>query len=781
MKILTLYPDGLPDLSPSGDTIPFRIHVGPITSGNRVVEDQLIWDSISHNVRKTLGLDMEAACLGALSHAQRDSNFDVLVMKGVMDFANDSRDDNFKEFAARASAECLVRFLRQCISKDSTTARSSDFSKHQRVLLECILFSTRLTNSAYSLDIRVSLGLTFKDLTSGQLFCGPLSPSDLLNQSGWRALLLHAPGGSGKSTFVKTLATKAIEKQIITFLLDLSVGCQIGDLDDDDLIYLLLDECSIHGGSSIFHSALQDESEVILIVDGLNEIYGDMSYRILKALEKMVRCNTSLRVVVADRMNPNEGINFMRATINPLTESEIRKVLPPSMLSNLSSAQWHLLSSPFFLDLQIKLCQGSSESGRMHEVGFQRQDIFNRYFNDIVNLDNTELEVIKVKAYEAYVAFGGRTFDKQWWEDAISEELASKLMRCGLTQDLARATTQGRCSFYHQLIHDYLVGLYIGSLPAEKWKGELFDFATFQSNSVESLSFAAEHLGKHSNIFLLSVYDWSYKTTSSLLHDLRANPVHGKALDDLAFIIAAKHAERMYDLFESTAIDAQKRLEESGTTESILFLKARSLDEVLDIIRDYQPSTEMSQAWQQLVLLDDASDLIDQALLVLQHNPVLSWTASNLLRRREIEDEQLAQLRMIYYLSMDPDMGSLRWRIVHTLGAFPTSKNISLLFSALYDDQYEWVRYGALRSLIECAYLSGHRELIINRIVSTAHILNSKLIRREVRRTALVKEANASWYRSVKKLVDAFFVLAPQSEIDVWTSLSQIIEDRIKC
>jgi hypothetical protein len=54
---------------------------------------------------------MEAAALGALTHAQRSRHLDTLVMKGVMDFANSGRDDHFKEYAARASAECLIAFL----------------------------------------------------------------------------------------------------------------------------------------------------------------------------------------------------------------------------------------------------------------------------------------------------------------------------------------------------------------------------------------------------------------------------------------------------------------------------------------------------------------------------------------------------------------------------------------------------------------------------------------------------------------------------------------------
>jgi hypothetical protein len=36
----------------------------------------------------------------------------MVVMKGVMDHADDLKSDNIKTFAARASAECLIAFLR---------------------------------------------------------------------------------------------------------------------------------------------------------------------------------------------------------------------------------------------------------------------------------------------------------------------------------------------------------------------------------------------------------------------------------------------------------------------------------------------------------------------------------------------------------------------------------------------------------------------------------------------------------------------------------------------
>lgn len=106
----------LPDLSATGVFQPFRLHVAPMGSGSRVIEDESIWNVVSRTMRKTLAVEMESAVLGELAHRQRHRGFDAVVMKGVMDFADQGRDDQFKEFAARASAECLLWFLRKALS-----------------------------------------------------------------------------------------------------------------------------------------------------------------------------------------------------------------------------------------------------------------------------------------------------------------------------------------------------------------------------------------------------------------------------------------------------------------------------------------------------------------------------------------------------------------------------------------------------------------------------------------------------------------------------------------
>jgi nucleoside phosphorylase len=90
--------------------LPLAIFVGPIASGNVVVKDGLTWDKLKGmGMRSVLGLDMEAAAIGEVARACKIEKW--IVIKGVMDHADPNKDDRFKPFAARASAEVLRVFL----------------------------------------------------------------------------------------------------------------------------------------------------------------------------------------------------------------------------------------------------------------------------------------------------------------------------------------------------------------------------------------------------------------------------------------------------------------------------------------------------------------------------------------------------------------------------------------------------------------------------------------------------------------------------------------------
>ena len=104
-------------------TLPFEIKVGPMASGNVVVKDGLTWDSLSTmGVRSAIGLEMEAAALGSAAHRLNIPHW--IVVKGVMDHADPNKDDRYKKFAARASADVLIKFLVDQLAK-KTSAQDS--------------------------------------------------------------------------------------------------------------------------------------------------------------------------------------------------------------------------------------------------------------------------------------------------------------------------------------------------------------------------------------------------------------------------------------------------------------------------------------------------------------------------------------------------------------------------------------------------------------------------------------------------------------------------------
>jgi nucleoside phosphorylase len=102
-KTSTLYPHELPC------SANFQIHVAPMTTGATVKEDKEIFSTLAGSARKVLALDMEASGLAALAEAH---DIPVLIAKGVSDFGDTFKDDRYREFGARASAEVLIKLLR---------------------------------------------------------------------------------------------------------------------------------------------------------------------------------------------------------------------------------------------------------------------------------------------------------------------------------------------------------------------------------------------------------------------------------------------------------------------------------------------------------------------------------------------------------------------------------------------------------------------------------------------------------------------------------------------
>jgi serine/threonine protein kinase/nucleoside phosphorylase len=96
-----------PDGPPSDPA--FRVHMGAIGSGKTVREDPELFTRLRRLVRKTMAVDMEAAAIGAVAEKFGCRS---LIVKAVSDHADHAKDDAFRLFACKASAEFLLEFLR---------------------------------------------------------------------------------------------------------------------------------------------------------------------------------------------------------------------------------------------------------------------------------------------------------------------------------------------------------------------------------------------------------------------------------------------------------------------------------------------------------------------------------------------------------------------------------------------------------------------------------------------------------------------------------------------
>ncbi|GAA0566468.1 hypothetical protein GCM10010172_57830 [Paractinoplanes ferrugineus] len=91
------------------ERLPFDVVDGAMASGSAVIAEPGIWDRLEARQRDTLALEMEAATIATVAHQRAVPHW--LVAKGVMDHADRDKDDRFKAFAARASAEVLFALL----------------------------------------------------------------------------------------------------------------------------------------------------------------------------------------------------------------------------------------------------------------------------------------------------------------------------------------------------------------------------------------------------------------------------------------------------------------------------------------------------------------------------------------------------------------------------------------------------------------------------------------------------------------------------------------------
>ncbi|KAF3217717.1 hypothetical protein TWF106_000256 [Orbilia oligospora] len=89
-----------------------RVHYGLIASGNQVVKDASLRDEIDSRLQsKVLCIEMEAAGL---------MKFPAVIVRGICDYADETKNDDWQEYAATVAAICGKELL-NCVHPSSTS------------------------------------------------------------------------------------------------------------------------------------------------------------------------------------------------------------------------------------------------------------------------------------------------------------------------------------------------------------------------------------------------------------------------------------------------------------------------------------------------------------------------------------------------------------------------------------------------------------------------------------------------------------------------------------
>lgn len=196
-EFLLLHPDGFPQIEPSS------VHFGAIATGKTVRQDEMLFDHLERLTRKTIGVDMEAAAIGVVAEF---THRPWVVVKAVSDHADSEKDDRYRHFACRASAQFVLEILEKHGPEWVRQARheepkyEDDASRQASAHLNQL--EKRRQEARAEGQSTTDIDMQIVDLKRVMRRGGMLHPGDILNS---RYQLLDKLGEGGFATVWKAL------------------------------------------------------------------------------------------------------------------------------------------------------------------------------------------------------------------------------------------------------------------------------------------------------------------------------------------------------------------------------------------------------------------------------------------------------------------------------------------------------------------------------------------------------------------------------------------------
>jgi hypothetical protein len=597
-----------------------------------------------------------------------------------------------------------------------------------------------------------------------------------------KRIVIRASAGAGKSMVAGRLARVVPDTGFLPVVLNLknwqkdrhSVELLKPDVDVQRRLSLLF-EVSIVDLPLARYEELAREQPALIIVDGLNEVAGEETVRkVVEVLDQHVR-ETAPRtaVLVADRAGSRAVFEhkWEFVTLNPLALAEVNERIDDAFghasFAALNQREQTLLQRPFFLKRAL-----DSPSPHLGSAAKALES----FFSDQLNIRDAVLDNLAEAAFGIYRDQQSSSFKPDTFRTKVGEPVWHQLTDASVIKEIATGLAQ----FDHQLQHDYLASRHVAT---GRWDTEAFDAITFQTNSYEPLSLVLEQLIDElkGEEFLKRVHDWNWGgAVFCIAESARSHERHHTPEVEVAMLAVA--CEKLFDPMRRSRAHLLEQLAvfPPGTVDR--YTGATSLNDIFAIVNEAPSARAWFTQWRTLFTRHGPPPLReDEIACIVDPDPITGWTAANVAKRFSVADPDLRQLRAYYHArkgtaSLD---ATIRWRIVHALGSFPTTENVDLLFAALDNDGFHWTRYGAARSLVEIAARTtdtAMRARVINGLNDRLPALSPKLVG-QIGRAADYEGAPATWNDDLEPLLrTAVAAQATEPGREHWTRLVQYLE-----
>ncbi|MDV8004305.1 hypothetical protein [Rhodococcus sp. IEGM 1318] len=612
--------------------------------------------------------------------------------------------------------------------------------------------TTSSTVQTPDFDYNVVSASTFEDLVAHR--GNVISDQDLIAEALRRGrVLLQAPGGAGKTTTLKRLKRLAEDS-----------GLRVGFVPVHRISIDRIEQSSIDGLLEASIPRLSREElaggeSLLLLVDGLSEVDRSTASIVLNAVDDWAALGPNSGTIVADRL-VRRDIDTRRWALATLQSVQLEKV--QELLGfNVSGAERELLTNPALLDRALAL----SRPFRSRSEAFAANLKFN------TNFDEPTLSILANHALNHYRKSSSRIFLYDTIVDAVGSDATNQMFELKLlSPSLSDNRGQQFVWYRHHLIHDYLAARAASADPSE-WTHELFDALSFRGSSYDSLAMLLELSPVESRDLLVrKVYDWNlYASAYLLAHDRHSD---GTVTEATEHEVLALLGERRFDRFVASAQQVSDALTMHGSDLSARYLSASTPKETNQIASEQLPLDPMYQKWLTLFSNSTAQSQSQLVEYLTEADGVDGWTATNVVRRSEIDDRTLIKL---INLTSDPTP-VVRWRAVHALG-MANKQATDRLFEVLTSDIDLSVRYGALRCIVEHALLSldeTRRDSIFLRLRKEVNILRQyPKLAREFARVLEVQAPPSHWAESASVVIEALLERAETTEQqDFWRNIS---------